>query len=252
MIKDDHSDKPFEVKAGNGKTWWYKSEAIEAVSAICDVAGCSRATWNGDSGGQCCRTCKASDGARHGPDCEAKAKADVSRNGAGEMPSQTDYIRLTGAGGVRGMPCNGVYQVSGMHNGKPLYVQKGGDAKVYFNGHWKVSHSGTTTGWVYGVSSEAGRGSLPPVMWRTDGYLGSDASPSPTLEFISGIPSGCCVVTKENYRSQCDVVRGPAWKWDEQDGGPLSQDSSPSRDCSLDASAFAALPACNVVYMLNI
>ena len=45
------------------------------TTGICDVAGCSRATWNGDFGEQCCRTCKASDGARHGPDCEAKAKA---------------------------------------------------------------------------------------------------------------------------------------------------------------------------------
>jgi len=33
----------------------------------CDVPGCTRVTWNGKSGTQCCRTCKASDGASHGP-----------------------------------------------------------------------------------------------------------------------------------------------------------------------------------------
>jgi hypothetical protein len=46
----------------------------ETVPATCDVAGCSRVTWNGDFGEQCCRTCKSSGGAKHGPDCEAKAK----------------------------------------------------------------------------------------------------------------------------------------------------------------------------------
>ena len=36
----------------------------------CDVPGCTRVTWNGKSGTQCCRTCKASDGASHGPVCD--------------------------------------------------------------------------------------------------------------------------------------------------------------------------------------
>ena len=40
--------------------------------AICDVAECSRSTWNGQVNQQCCRTCKSSSGASHGPDCDKK------------------------------------------------------------------------------------------------------------------------------------------------------------------------------------
>ena len=71
IIKNDNSTKPYEVKASDGKTWWYHKEAL---SAVCDVGGCTRVTWNGDFGAQCCRTCKSSGGASHGPECEAKAK----------------------------------------------------------------------------------------------------------------------------------------------------------------------------------
>jgi len=39
------------------------------------VAGCSRVTWNGQQGEQCCRTCQQSSGASHGADCEAKSRA---------------------------------------------------------------------------------------------------------------------------------------------------------------------------------
>ena len=67
-------------------------------TGICDVAGCSRATWNGNSGEQCCRTCKASDGARHGPDCEAKAKAAaVGLSSSTQSPSRMkigDRVRV--------------------------------------------------------------------------------------------------------------------------------------------------------------
>ena len=174
LITDDGSGKPWKVEASNGATWWYKREAI---SGTCDVAGCSRATWNGDFEGQCCRTCKSSGGAKHGPDCEAKAKG-----GAGGS------VRLEGAGGDYGSLCNGVYDVSGTHNGKPLYVQKGGKAKIYFNNFWKIAEDGNTGGWVYGVKSDAGKGALPPTAWRNDGYSGSAASPCPTLQFLS--PTG--------------------------------------------------------------
>ena len=81
VIKIDHSAKPFEVKASNGKTWRYKSEAL---CAICDVAGCTRVTWNGEFGGQCCRTCKSSSGAGHGPDCEGKAAAAAAEKASEE------------------------------------------------------------------------------------------------------------------------------------------------------------------------
>jgi len=272
----------------------------ETGPATCDVAGCSRATWNGDFGEQCCRTCKSSGGAKHGPDCEAKAKAKggaggsvgfegwrpmtsveevrvgkavriiadedvlktrMNRTAAGAtnavnyasghagkegeiteiLGTKNARVKLTGggtclfpwdallvaqgsiclegAGGDKGSLCNGVYDVSGTHNGKPLYVQKGGKAKIYFNDFWKVGHNGDTGGWVYGVKSDAGKGALPPTTWRNDGYSGSDASPCPTLQFLSGIAAGCCVVTRENYCSGRNVVRGPSWEWHDQDGG---------------------------------
>jgi hypothetical protein len=126
LITDDGSGKPLKVEASNGTTWWYKREAI---SGTCDVAGCSRATWNGDFEGQCCRTCKSSGGAKHGPDCEAKAKG-----GAGGC------VRLEGAGGDKSSLCN-------------------------------------------------------------------------------GMAAGCCVVTRDNYCSGRNVVRGPSWEWQDQDGG---------------------------------
>ena len=42
------------------------------VRPRCNVPGCSRDTWNGQPGEQCCRTCKSSGGAQHGPDCNRK------------------------------------------------------------------------------------------------------------------------------------------------------------------------------------
>jgi len=47
-----------------------------AEPATCNVLGCSRVTWNGKSDTQCCRTCKSSSGARHGPECDKKLAAD--------------------------------------------------------------------------------------------------------------------------------------------------------------------------------
>jgi hypothetical protein len=41
--------------------------------ATCSVAGCSRNTWNGQPGQQCCRTCRDSNGRSHGPDCDRTA-----------------------------------------------------------------------------------------------------------------------------------------------------------------------------------
>jgi hypothetical protein len=40
--------------------------------ATCIVVGCSRMTWNGKINEQCCRTCKSSNGACHGPECEKR------------------------------------------------------------------------------------------------------------------------------------------------------------------------------------
>ena len=52
-------------------------------------------------------------------------------------------VLLQGAGG-RGSVCNGTYQVSGRHNGKPLYVKDGDKCKIYFSDYWKISPSGST------------------------------------------------------------------------------------------------------------
>ena len=190
-------------------TYLHKS-CKETTTATCDVAGCSRVTWNGDFGGQCCRTCKSSGGAKHGPDCEAKAKG-----GAGGS------VRLEGAGGDKGSLCNGVYDVSGTHNGKPLYVRKGGKAKIYFNDFWKVTHHGDTSGWVYGVQSDEGKGALPPTAWRNDGYSGSDASPCPTLHFLSpstASPSALKVGDRVRVKRS---VSDPKYGW-----GSVSHESS--------------------------
>ena len=42
------------------------------VRPRCNVPGCSRETWNGQPGEPCCRTCKSSGSAEHGPDCNRK------------------------------------------------------------------------------------------------------------------------------------------------------------------------------------
>jgi len=55
--------------------------------AACNVSGCTRVTWNGMAGQQCCRSCLSSGGARHGPECErvvqahGSAGAVLERNG---------------------------------------------------------------------------------------------------------------------------------------------------------------------------
>ena len=46
----------------------------------CDVPGCTRVTWNGKSGTQCCRTCKASEGSSHGPVCDETNQSAISRD----------------------------------------------------------------------------------------------------------------------------------------------------------------------------
>ena len=98
-------------------------------------------------------------------------------------PALAEGVLLQGAGG-RGSICNGIYQISGKHNGKPLYVKDGDKCKIYFSDYWKISPSGSTSGWIYGVDSAAGKGPFPPTCWRDDGYASSDNRPFPTLEFV--------------------------------------------------------------------
>ena len=113
---------------------------------------------------------------------EAQVEHSLDTSGSTLLP-----VHLEGAGGSKGSRCNGVYEPSGTHNDKPLYVQKEGAGKIYFQGYWKVTDSGGTDGWIYGVDSEEGKGALPPTTWRNDGYSGSDARPCPTLVFKSSL-----------------------------------------------------------------
>ena len=107
---------------------------------------------------------------------------------------QTCTIRLEAGGGGMGSKCNGTYTEIGQHNGKPLYLQQGGTAKIYFNDFWKICQQGTTSSWIYGVDNEAGKGAFPPITWRTDGYSGSDASPCPSLtfEYLAVVEGAAC------------------------------------------------------------
>ena len=98
---------------------------------------------------------------------------------------QAFTILLEGAGGERGRQCNGTYRPSGSHNGKPIYLQDGGPAKIYFSNFWKIDPNGSTGGWIYGVNNDSGRGAYPPSTWCDDGYSGDDHRPFPTLKFIA-------------------------------------------------------------------
>ena len=67
------SDSPSE----SGLKGCYAMAPLQSKSekACCGVSGCTRETWNGHSGKQCCRTCKASSGKSHGPDCQESLNA---------------------------------------------------------------------------------------------------------------------------------------------------------------------------------
>lgn len=60
----------------------------------CTTRGCSRATWNGESGQACCRTCTRSSGSSHGPDCEKRCSLSVNKVAARAKQS---YIPADGA-----------------------------------------------------------------------------------------------------------------------------------------------------------
>ncbi len=50
--------------------WHYtRGSKTSIMQCKCEVSGCSRVTWNGKKGEQCCRTCKLTGGARHDDGC---------------------------------------------------------------------------------------------------------------------------------------------------------------------------------------
>ena len=63
------------------KAWEKQAGALVLAFAVCSVVGCCRETWNSKEGEECCRTCKSSNGARHGPVCDAHVAA-VSETGS--------------------------------------------------------------------------------------------------------------------------------------------------------------------------
>ncbi len=79
----------------------------------CNMPGCTRKSWNGQQGEQCCRTCKTSNGIQHGPDCEAKealgmvlaltaaAGPPPSPSHVSSLPSVSDVARKVAAAGAK-------------------------------------------------------------------------------------------------------------------------------------------------------
>jgi ribA/ribD-fused uncharacterized protein len=63
-------------------------------AATCSVAGCSRDTWNGHPGQQCCRSCHISNGGKHGPDCDRKAGGGGGGASAGDRKRRSNASRV--------------------------------------------------------------------------------------------------------------------------------------------------------------
>ena len=61
------------LEAAKRSSWGAATTTCPA--STCTVAGCHRESWNGAPNQECCRTCKASLGRKHGLDCETKAAA---------------------------------------------------------------------------------------------------------------------------------------------------------------------------------
>jgi hypothetical protein len=69
----------------------------------CNMPGCTRETYNGQQGEQCCRTCKNTSGASHGPDCNGKEdlrKALALTAAAGPPPSPRHVPSVTSVSDV--------------------------------------------------------------------------------------------------------------------------------------------------------
>ncbi|CAJ1434805.1 unnamed protein product, partial [Effrenium voratum] len=87
-------------------------------------------------------------------------------------------LRVVGAGGV-GARVNGTYVACGTHNARPKYQQQDGRAIIYFNTFWKINYRDDTRGWYYQHADSAAP--VPCGAWSTEGYVGGDASPAPSV-----------------------------------------------------------------------
>jgi hypothetical protein len=79
-IKDPASIRIVNVCAGHTGNLRKMGIAVKSARLIntCNMPECKRETWNGRKGEQCCRTCKASNGTSHGPECEAKSNSSTA------------------------------------------------------------------------------------------------------------------------------------------------------------------------------
>lgn len=75
VITREEEEKGKREKEEKQKRKVQEDKAKRAASpvAICSVPGCSRTSWNGKLGQQCCRTCQTSGGKHHGPVCNNNA-----------------------------------------------------------------------------------------------------------------------------------------------------------------------------------
>ena len=103
----------------------------------------------------------------HAPSCDSLESNSHEDDGT---------VTVKGAGNAS---VNGQYRKQSQHNGKPLYrIESGTDAILYFNGEWKLSPSGTTSGWIY---MKRGEGATPPSgSWQVASGASSNL-PAPTI-----------------------------------------------------------------------
>lgn len=89
---------------------------------------------------------------------------------------------VEGAGGA-GEACNGMYRISGYHNGRTAYQRDGAGAPavIYFDGYWKMDCRGRFDGWYYSASELLGNQTPPEGKWSMFGYTGKDDVDPPPL-----------------------------------------------------------------------
>jgi hypothetical protein len=123
----------------------------------CNMPGCTRETYNGQQGEQCCRTCKISNGQSHGHDCNGKEdlrKALAFTAAAGpppsprhvpSLPSVSDFARQMAVAGAK--PAANSTSAAPSSTAKPAASSPfGAAAKPATQGAFGGGFGATTTG----------------------------------------------------------------------------------------------------------
>jgi hypothetical protein len=123
----------------------------------CNMPGCTRETYNGQQGEQCCRTCKISNGQSHGHDCNGKEdlrKALAFTAAAGpppsprhvpSLPSVSDFARQMAVAGAK--PAANSTSAAPSSTAKPAASSPfGAAAKPATQGGFGGGFGATTTG----------------------------------------------------------------------------------------------------------